>query len=734
MPASRRFQFGPCLGQGGYGEVYRAYLHAPSGVVRTVAVKLLRTQFKSNTEALQRLRDEARLLGALHHRAVVQVLDLVELHGRLALVTEYVQGADLAVILAEDGSMPHRVALEVVREVASALAAAYDAVPPGGDAPMQLVHRDLKPANVRVSPDGSVKLLDFGIARSPEVDREAQTGTGLIVGTVGYFSPERLTEDDTTSADDVYGLGCVLFELLTGIRLYEGLKRADLFRLSLHPDTHTDFISTQLDAAQTLPSPVRTLLAAMLATEPEARPAARMVEEMCEQLALAVTGPSLRAWARSRTWSEPATVDGELEGQEAQATVVIDGGELPAAQQDTEPEPATTLPPLDAPPRETRAKRRPQPRPVQPPPPPRSSVLPWMLGLAMLVGSGAVWWSLQQPSTAPQVAVDLLPTPDPAVPEPVREAAPAAEPAPAPEPLAEPAPPPEPEPVVLPPSDAPPPSADLHAHRIGDDLVLLRDGRRVSVHPLGSPAESVRSLSDPGPLQAAKDVCARDDTLAIATGAAGLVEVRTLSTDTLIDRMRPGGDRVTRVHCLADGQVVALTETPRSGAGRPAQELVWYDSKGRVKGRLAPRDGVLDVVLEGDTVLIQDRRGALRSWTGVGSPPAEAAVAPGTPTGVAPARSGPPWVLTTTHACAGDRCVALDASRGIAAAGTGWAAVAQNDRIVVIDAVEARILSAWPARAISLGVLDDDRLLVVEPDGARAMHPLTGVSTDLASW
>ncbi|HNC97768.1 MAG TPA: serine/threonine-protein kinase, partial [Myxococcota bacterium] len=158
---TRELEFLKVLGAGGFGEVYLANLHGRDRFVRRVAVKLLLEEHKSE-ELLRRHRDEARLLGLLHHDHIVQVLELTEIEGRPAVVMEYVQGVDLAEILEAGEKFTQRAALEVVRAVASALDAAWSSGSPVDGRPLRVIHRDIKPANVLLTASGSVKVLDFG--------------------------------------------------------------------------------------------------------------------------------------------------------------------------------------------------------------------------------------------------------------------------------------------------------------------------------------------------------------------------------------------------------------------------------------------------------------------------------------------------------------------------------------------------------------------------------------------
>ena len=210
--SDRRYRFGALLGEGGFGVVYRAEMLGADGFEKPVAIKLLRlagSDGRLAEEAQQRFRDEARLLGLLRHRAIVQVDGLVRLAGHQAVVMEYLEGVSLRALV-KRGPVPLGPALEIVAEVAAALEAAWQRPGPAGR-PLNVCHRDLKPANLQLSADGEVKVLDFGIARADFQAREALTGS-LAMGSVEYMSPVRLDFEDDGAAGDIYSLGCVLYE------------------------------------------------------------------------------------------------------------------------------------------------------------------------------------------------------------------------------------------------------------------------------------------------------------------------------------------------------------------------------------------------------------------------------------------------------------------------------------------------------------------------------------------
>jgi len=218
------------LGAGGMGEVYRAH---DSKLRRDVALKILPEAFRSDPERLARFEREARALAALNHPNIAAIYGIEEQPGATALVLEFVEGETLADIIQTSGGLPIAEALSVARQIADALDAAHE---------KGIIHRDLKPANIKLRPDGSVKVLDFGLAKamqsptalssdvsqSPTLTTPAMTRAGVILGTAAYMSPEQargLTVDKRT---DIWALGCVLYELLTGRVAFQGETVSDV--------------------------------------------------------------------------------------------------------------------------------------------------------------------------------------------------------------------------------------------------------------------------------------------------------------------------------------------------------------------------------------------------------------------------------------------------------------------------------------------------------------------------
>ncbi|MBT3220213.1 MAG: serine/threonine protein kinase [Proteobacteria bacterium] len=314
-PDKRRFEFKQCLGSGGFGEVYLARMTSASGVQSDVAVKLLHQGLDPISQSLRRLRDEGRLLGVLNHPGILRVIDLVLLEEQVALVTEYLQGCDLAACF-KTGAMPVRALVEVIGRVADALYAAYHAPSPKGG-PLKLIHRDVKPANIWIGRHGDVKLLDFGVARATNVKREAKTQTSMLIGSYIYMAPERFdTDNELDLPGDVYSLGCTLFRGLSHRHLLRNLELKQQYLFSQKPKRYAAFIKERLDSLpRTVPAPVFELLKSMVDHDPANRPAAADLARRCEELAEDLDGLSLRRWCRTYEWPNTPDLGGSLDGQ-----------------------------------------------------------------------------------------------------------------------------------------------------------------------------------------------------------------------------------------------------------------------------------------------------------------------------------------------------------------------------------------------------------------------------------
>jgi Tol biopolymer transport system component len=280
------FEILSALGEGGMGAVYRA---RDSRLNRDVAIKVLLAAVADDPERRARFEREAQVLASLNHPNIAHIHGLEDAGGITALVLELVDGPTLADRI-EKGALPLDEALPIARQIAEALEAAHE---------QGIVHRDLKPANIKVRADGTVKVLDFGLAKaiepagaasgsisiSPTITSPAQmTAVGVVLGTAAYMSPEQARGKAVNKRADIWAFGCVLYEMLTGRRPFDGEDITEVLGAVVRLEPAWE----ALPAA--VPPPLRALLHGCLVKDPRQR-----VGDMSTALFVLDKGPSLIA-------------------------------------------------------------------------------------------------------------------------------------------------------------------------------------------------------------------------------------------------------------------------------------------------------------------------------------------------------------------------------------------------------------------------------------------------------
>jgi len=246
-----RYQLSSRVAIGGMGEVWQA---TDLIIGRTVAIKILKDEYLGDPGFLERFRAEARHAALVNHEGIANVFDYGEEDGSAYLVMELVPGEALSAILERERVLPTDKVLDIVAQTASALQAAHAA---------GLVHRDIKPGNLLITPDGRVKITDFGIARI--ADQVPLTATGQVMGTVQYLSPEQASGHPASPSTDIYSLGIVAYEALAGKRPFTGESQVAIAMAQIN--------ETPPELPITIAEPVRNLVYSCIAKNPADRPA-----------------------------------------------------------------------------------------------------------------------------------------------------------------------------------------------------------------------------------------------------------------------------------------------------------------------------------------------------------------------------------------------------------------------------------------------------------------------------
>ncbi|WP_255770257.1 serine/threonine-protein kinase [Pseudarthrobacter sulfonivorans] len=246
-----RFQLTTRIAIGGMGEVWKA---KDLVLGRIVAIKVLKEEYTGDPGFLQRFRAEARHTALLNHVGIANVFDYGEEEGSAYLVMELVPGQPLSSIIEHEQVLSPDRTLSMIAQTARALSVAHA---------QGLVHRDIKPGNLLITPDGRVKVTDFGIARL--ADQVPLTQTGQVMGTAQYLAPEQATGQVATGASDIYALGVIGYECLTGHRPFSGESQIAIALAQVN--------DAPPPLPESLPKPVRALLMSMLAKDPKNRPA-----------------------------------------------------------------------------------------------------------------------------------------------------------------------------------------------------------------------------------------------------------------------------------------------------------------------------------------------------------------------------------------------------------------------------------------------------------------------------
>jgi len=253
------YEVGDKLGEGGMGEVWRA---RDTRLGRSVALKILPPELANDPNRRQRFEAEARAVGQLNHPNIVAVYDVGQQDGLGYMVSELVDGESLRALI-NRGPLPLRKLVDLGAQIADGLAAAHGS---------GIIHRDLKPENIMLTRDGRAKILDFGLAKQTvkptgeETTATALSEPGVVMGTVGYMSPEQVRGQPVDPRSDIFSFGCILYELATGKRAFQGSSAADIMSAILNSEP-----PELIAVSAALPSPLDTIVRRCLEKRQEQR-------------------------------------------------------------------------------------------------------------------------------------------------------------------------------------------------------------------------------------------------------------------------------------------------------------------------------------------------------------------------------------------------------------------------------------------------------------------------------
>ena len=289
------------IGRGGFGTVFRG---VDVDLERPVAIKIMDPIYMRDQRWVARFRREARVMARLEHPNIVPIYEIGEEDGRLYLAMKFIDGPDMTQLIREKGALPWDVVVEMVSQIASALDFAHQE---------NVIHRDLKPGNILID-NGKALLTDFGLAQMVESNSQSVSMSGGVAGTYNYMPPEVFNNEPATPAADVYALGCVVYEMLTGKMLFDGVTTAAII------GAHLKGISLDEPLPEGTPPGTREVIQIALAKDPLDRyaTAAELANELQRAATDRLTGPyaQLEQALAGQNWPAALALAAEIRAQD----------------------------------------------------------------------------------------------------------------------------------------------------------------------------------------------------------------------------------------------------------------------------------------------------------------------------------------------------------------------------------------------------------------------------------
>ncbi len=320
MNTKRQYEFVHALSKTSVADVYRCHEYHKGQVLRNVAIKIMRDNWKDNQDAVIWLRQELSLLQSLHHPTIPKIYEMTAIRGRVSIVMEWIEGVDIRSLVQgmrqQKQRIPLKVTLTLIANIAESLDVIYNQAPSAGKAPLRILHGNLKPSNIMVTPQGKIALLDFGMTPSDLGGRESSTRE-MQFDSAEYMAPERLFFEPQGPASDVYSLAVTLFEMLAGKSLGKAPASEEQHQARL--DKYCQALLRPMPLGLEVKEELADLLLCGMSYDAEKRPMAYEFASRARRMAESISGVDVVQWSQKaipyfQARLNRGGVDGTLQG------------------------------------------------------------------------------------------------------------------------------------------------------------------------------------------------------------------------------------------------------------------------------------------------------------------------------------------------------------------------------------------------------------------------------------